>query len=90
MVMIEALACGTPVVATPMGAVREIVDDGVTGFVRAAPADLALAVQTAGDLDRLACRRAVVERFSIARMAEHHLRLYRSVVEAQSAPAGVA
>ncbi len=90
MVMIEALACGTPVVATPVGAVGEIVDDGITGFVRAAPAELALAVLAAGDLDRPACRRTVVQRFSIARMAEHHVRLYRSVVEAQSARAGVA
>ena len=90
MVLIEALACGTPVVATPMGAVGEIVDDGVTGFVRAAPADLALAVRAAGDLDRLACRRAVVERFSKTRMAERHLRVYRSVVEAEPARAGVA
>lgn len=90
MVMIEALACGTPVVATPMGAVGEIVDDGITGFVRAGPAELALAVLAAADLDRLACRRTVVERFSIARMAEHHVRLYRSVVEARPARAGVA
>jgi glycosyltransferase involved in cell wall biosynthesis len=90
MVMIEAMACGTPVVATPMGAVNEIVDDGVTGFVRATPGDLALAVVAAGELDRLACRQVAADRFSIARMAEEHVQLYEAVTEARRAPARVA
>jgi glycosyltransferase involved in cell wall biosynthesis len=90
MVMIEAMACGTPVIATPMGAVNEIVDDGVTGFVRASPGDLALAVVAAGELDRLACRQLAADRFSIARMAEDHVRLYESVTGAHPAPVRVA
>ena len=89
MVMIEAMACGTPVVATPMGAVNEIIHDGVTGFVRATPGDLAVAVIAAGELDRLACRQVAVERFSTARMAEDHVRLYESVAGARRAPAHV-
>ncbi len=81
MVMIEALACGTPVVATPMGAVSEIVDDGVTGFVRSFPTDLAWAVGAAGDLDRRTCRQVAAERFSTARMAENHVELYEQILQ---------
>jgi glycosyltransferase involved in cell wall biosynthesis len=80
MVMVEALACGTPVVATPMGAVPEIVDDGVTGFVRSGVDSLAEAVLAAAHLDREACRRAVAGRFSAERMVDDHLAVYRSHV----------
>jgi glycosyltransferase involved in cell wall biosynthesis len=80
MVMVEALACGTPVVATPMGAVPEIVDDGVTGFVRSGVDCLAEAVLAAAHLDREACRRAVAGRFSAERMVDDHLAVYRSHV----------
>jgi len=90
MVMIEAIACGTPVVATPMGAMSELVDEGVTGFVRTAPADLALAVLAAGELDRFACRKVAAERFSTVRMAADHVRLYESVVDPRRAPLAVA
>ncbi|MGH9064796.1 MAG: glycosyltransferase family 4 protein [Acidimicrobiales bacterium] len=89
MVMVEALACGTPVVATPMGAVPEIVDDGVTGFVCAGEAALAEAVAGAAELDRELCRKAVTARFSADRMVDDHLALYRSVLEA-GAPAASA
>jgi glycosyltransferase involved in cell wall biosynthesis len=89
MVMIEAMACGTPVVATPMGAVCEVVDHGVTGFVGTTNADLAMAVLAAGDLDRDGCRRVAAERFSTARMAADHVRLYESVVETGRRPAPV-
>jgi glycosyltransferase involved in cell wall biosynthesis len=80
MVMIEALACGTPVVATPRGAAPEIVDDGVTGFLRSDIAGLAAAVARVGELDRHACRQAVKERFSMTRLAEDHLDLYQRVL----------
>lgn len=89
-VMIEALACGTPVVATPMGAVHEIVDDGVTGYVRSSRAELAVALHAAGDLDRRACRQVASERFSAARMADDHVRLYEQLVRARNDPARVA
>ena len=64
MVMVEALACGTPVVATPMGAVPEIVDDGLTGFVCSGEDALAEALLAVAGIDRDKCRRAVAERFS--------------------------
>jgi glycosyltransferase involved in cell wall biosynthesis len=81
MVMIEALACGTPVLATPLGAVPEIVDNGVTGFIRAGAAELADALRRTSDLDRVACRTAAATRFSSEQMAADHLRFYQSVLE---------
>lgn len=80
MVMIEALACGTPVVATPVGAVPEIVDDGITGFIRAGATDLCDALRRVSTLDRGACRAAAEERFSADRMVRDHVRVYESVV----------
>jgi len=85
MVMVEALASGTPVVATPMGSVPEIVDDGVTGFVRSGEDSLADAVLAAAYLDREACRRAVAGRFSAERMVADHVALYRSHVRGGAA-----
>jgi glycosyltransferase involved in cell wall biosynthesis len=84
MVMIEALAAGTPVVATPMGSVPEIVDDGVTGLIRADEADLADAVRRAPDLDRSACHRAALARFSLERMVSDHVALYQRVAGVRS------
>ncbi|HLI16231.1 MAG TPA: glycosyltransferase family 4 protein [Acidimicrobiales bacterium] len=79
MVMVEALACGTPVVTTPHGAAPEIVEDGVVGFVRSGEAALAEAVADAAYLSRSACRKLAEERFSARRMALDHLRLYERV-----------
>jgi glycosyltransferase involved in cell wall biosynthesis len=76
LVMAEALASGTPVVATPAGAAPEIVEHGVTGFVAHGVANLAAAVCRLGELDRGACRRAADERFSAERMVRDHLALY--------------
>lgn len=80
MVMIEALACGTPVVATPCGSVPEIVDDGDTGFVRATEDDLADALGRVGQVERALCRKTASERFSTARMVADHLELYDRVL----------
>jgi glycosyltransferase involved in cell wall biosynthesis len=77
MVMIEALACGTPVVATRCGSVPEIVDDRVTGFVRTTEAGLVDALHHVGEIDRALCRRSADERFTAARMVTEHLSLYR-------------
>jgi len=80
LVMIEALACGTPVVATPCGAAPEIVDDGVTGFLRTGIGGLAEALRAAGDLDRDACRAAALSRFTTTRMVSDHVRLYERLL----------
>jgi glycosyltransferase involved in cell wall biosynthesis len=81
LVMIEALACGTPVLAFPEGAAPEIVDHGVTGFMCRDRDDM---VERVGDVDRLdrgACRAAVEGRFSTARMVDEHLELFASVID---------
>lgn len=82
MVMIESLACGTPVVATRSGSVPEIVIDGETGFVCSNPADLAGALRRVSDLERRRCRAAAEARFSASRLAADHLRVYRAAIGA--------
>ena len=84
MVMIEALACGTPVVSTSQGAAPEIVDDGSTGFLRNDEASLATALGYVTGLDRHACRRAAETRFSASRMAADHIRLFEAAAESRS------
>ena len=79
LVMVEALASGTPVVATMSGSAPEIVDDGVTGFLRTGIRPMAAALLEAVDLDRAACRTSAVERFSADRMVAEHLRLYQAL-----------
>jgi glycosyltransferase involved in cell wall biosynthesis len=86
MVMVEALACGTPVVATSMGSVPEIVDHGVTGFVCSGEAELADALMAAGGLKRSACREAVATRFSSERMVAEHLALYELLARGGALP----
>jgi glycosyltransferase involved in cell wall biosynthesis len=79
LVMIEALACGTPVVTSPWGAAPEIVDHGVTGFLVEGPEALAAAIHDAATLDRDQCRAAVAERFSTERMVAEHVAAYEDV-----------
>jgi glycosyltransferase involved in cell wall biosynthesis len=80
LVMIEALATGSPVVATPRGSVQEIVEEGRTGFVRGTPRDLAAALQRVGELDRAACRGSAETRFSAERMAADYVALFEDLV----------
>ncbi|WP_412543049.1 glycosyltransferase family 4 protein [Longispora sp. K20-0274] len=77
MVMIEAMACGTPVVALRAGAVPEVVVDGVTGFVCDDPNQLAAAVGRVGQIDPQACRDHVRARFDIDRLADGYAAVYR-------------
>jgi glycosyltransferase involved in cell wall biosynthesis len=81
MVMVEALAAGTPVVGTPFGASSEIVDEGVTGFLRNDVESLVAAVLKVANLERAACRAAAEARFSMRRMAEDHARLFEAVID---------
>lgn len=80
LVMIEALACGTPVVVCPVGAAPEIVDHGLTGFLCPDHDALVVAVSKVGELDRAACRDAVAGRFSTERMVADHVELYEEVM----------
>jgi glycosyltransferase involved in cell wall biosynthesis len=82
LVMIEAMACGTPVIAFNRGSVPEIVDDGVTGFVVEDETSAVSAVRAAARLPRAAVRRRFEERFSARRMAEDYLEVYASLTKA--------
>lgn len=80
LVMIEALACGAPVLAFREGSAPEIVDHGVTGFLSDDLDELVASMAKAGDLDRRACRAAVEERFSTERMVRDHIALFERLV----------
>src|ERR1700744_83991 len=80
LVMIEAMACGTPVIACPNGAAPEIVETGSTGFLCSDPAELVAAIHPVDQLSRAPCRAAILQRFSTARMVADHLALYQEVV----------
>ena len=79
LVMIEALACGTPVIARGCGSVPEIVLDGRTGFVVDTLEDMEGAVKALDRIDRAECRRDVVRRFSVERMVDSYESIYQSV-----------
>jgi glycosyltransferase involved in cell wall biosynthesis len=79
LVAIEALACGTPVVAFPNGALPEVVEHGVTGYLVNSVEDMAEAIRAAANLDPHACRAAAAERFSLARMTDRYLDLYARI-----------
>jgi glycosyltransferase involved in cell wall biosynthesis len=92
LVMIEAMACGTPVVALPAGSVPEVVVHGETGIICAETGELAAAIDAATRLDPARCRAHVRDRFSALRMVERYEALYRRLLTAQpvAAPAGAA
>jgi len=83
MAMIESLAAGTPVVATFRGSAPEIVSEGVTGYLRSSPPELAEAVIAAAALDRAECRHAAENYFSAERMVAEHLTLYEELLAEQ-------
>ena len=85
LVMIEAMACGTPVVAFNHGSVPEIVDQGVTGYVVEDEASAVAAVARARLLSRTAIRARFVQRFTARRMAEDYVDIYRSFAAVQAA-----
>ena len=78
--VVEAMAVGTPVIAYPRGAMPEIVDHQVTGFLVSDPAAAAAAVDLAATLDRHRIRRVAEHRFSAARMAEDYLAVYAELI----------
>jgi glycosyltransferase involved in cell wall biosynthesis len=81
LVMIEALACGTPVIACRCGSVPEVIEDGVTGFVVDSVEEAVAAVGRVGQLSRRRCREEFERRFSVQRMVRDYLRLYRRLLE---------
>jgi len=79
LVMIEAMACGTPVLAFDRGSVREVIDNGVTGIIVNSMTEAIAAVQAATCLDRRAVRRRFEQRFTAKRMAAQYVRLYEEL-----------
>ncbi len=78
--MIEALACGTPVLALNCGSVPEVIEDGVTGFVRDTVDELVDVLDRIAELDRTRCRAEAERRFSPAAMADAYERVYARIV----------
>jgi glycosyltransferase involved in cell wall biosynthesis len=79
LVMIEAMACGVPVIAFPGGSVEEIVEDGVTGFVVGTIGEAAHAARHIDRIDRRTCRERFERRFSARRMATQYVDVYREL-----------
>ena len=80
LVMVEAMACGTPVVACPAGAAVELVENGVTGFLRDSIDDLVAAVAAIGECSPADCRRRVEESFSADAMVQGYEQIFESLV----------
>lgn len=79
--VVEAMACGTPVLAINRGSMPEVINPGVTGFLVKDAAEMADAVPQIVDLDRAQCRQWVEDRFSAARMAADYEHVYRRIVD---------
>ncbi len=80
LVMVESMACGTPVVAFEMGSVPEIVVDGKTGFIVEDTSQMIEAVKKIDKIDRAVCRKRVEEKFTIDKMVEGYEAVYREVI----------
>jgi glycosyltransferase involved in cell wall biosynthesis len=84
LVAMEAAAAGTPVIAFPSGAITEIVVEGRTGFLVRSVEEMAKAIAKSSEIDPAACRAEARSRFSLARMIESYLDLYRALAEKAS------
>ena len=80
LVLIEAMACGTPAIAYRCGSVPELVEEGVTGFIVDDLSTAVEAVDKVQNLDRMICRRRFEERFSAERMARDYLDIYQRIL----------
>src|SRR5207249_165352 len=81
--MIEAMACGTPVVAWRCGSVPEVIDEGVTGVIVESLDEAVAAVEQIQTWSRRRCRERFEERFSAARMAKDYTAIYEGLVRAK-------
>jgi glycosyltransferase involved in cell wall biosynthesis len=81
LVMIEALACGTPVIAYKAGAVSEVIDDGETGVIVTSLDQAAEAVHRVATVSRARCREVFEKRFTAARMARDYVKIYKRCID---------
>jgi glycosyltransferase involved in cell wall biosynthesis len=79
--MVEAMACGVPVIATPRGSVREIVVDGHTGWIAATVDEMAAAVDRCGEIDARECRAVAELHYSPERMVDDYVHAFHTVIE---------
>ncbi len=86
LVMIESFACGTPVIAYDCGSVREVMEDGVTGFIVQDTREAIAAARRVGEVSRQGCRAAFERRFTAKEMARNYLDVYRRLVDDKIAP----
>jgi len=86
LVMVEAMACGTPVIAFRRGSVPEVMVDGVTGFVVEGVDEAVRAVERVAGLDRAACRRVFEERYTVERMVDRYEALYERLLRGRMRP----
>jgi glycosyltransferase involved in cell wall biosynthesis len=84
LVAMEAIACGTPVIAFPAGALPDIVEPGVTGFLVRDTSEMADAIRAADSIDRERCREIARQRFTLERMVEGYFRYYRDLARTGS------
>jgi len=84
--VVEAQACGTPVVAINRGSMPEVIDHGRTGFLCRDLEEAVEALGRIGEIDRRACRRWVEERFSVDRMVDDYVRVYERILGVRLAP----
>jgi glycosyltransferase involved in cell wall biosynthesis len=85
LVLIEAMACGTPAIGFRRGAVPEVIEHGSTGFVVDSIDEAVAAIPAAQKLDRRVIRQRFVERFQVQRMARDYVDLYANVLRCGSA-----
>src|SRR5512132_658119 len=78
LVMIEAMSCGTPVIASRCGSIPEVVEDGVTGFIVSDETEAVAAIKRVGNLERRAIRDRFEKRFSVQRMVEDYVDIYQT------------
>jgi glycosyltransferase involved in cell wall biosynthesis len=79
--MIEALACGTPVIARPCGSIPEVIRNGATGFIVKSVEEMVAAVHDIGKLAREECRREFENRFTVEIMVDRYEQVYRQLIE---------